>query len=139
MSCYRIDKQIATYRMKIAPSLLQKIFICGATETPVISFNGRNKNKFFFHQLIFSQLAGSVAMSTLSSRKVSSICRAANDPSVFTITTTRAFSGLLLVDSAYLLVAAAFSIIVKTDGSFAAQAICFTCSPLKNDTSLKVL
>ena len=28
--------------MKIAPSLLQKIFICGATETPVISFNGRN-------------------------------------------------------------------------------------------------
>ena len=107
MSCYRIDKQKATYRMKIAPSLLQKIFICGATETPVISFNGRNKNKFFFHQLIFSQLAGSVAMSTLSSRKVSSICRAANDPSVFTITTTRAFSGLLLVDSAYLLVAAA--------------------------------
>ena len=107
MSCYRIDKQKATYRMKIAPSLLQKIFICGATETPVISFNGRNKNKFFFHQLIFSQLAGSVAMSTLSSREVSSICRAANDPSVFTITTTRAFSGLLLVDSAYLLVAAA--------------------------------
>ena len=102
-----IDKQIATYRMKIAPSLLQKIFICGANEIPVISFNGRNKNKFFFHQLIFSQLAGSVAMSTLSSREVSSICRAANDPSVFTITTTRAFSGLLLVDSAYLLVAAA--------------------------------
>ena len=97
MSCYRIDKQIATYKMKIAPSLLQKIFICGANEIPVISFNGRNKNKFFFHQLIFSQLAGSVAMSTLSSREVSSICRAANDPSVFTITveaSTRAFSWL---------------------------------------------
>ena len=97
MSCYRIDKQIATYRIKIEPSLFQKIFICGANEIPVISFNGRNKNKFFFHQLIFSQLAGSVAMSTLSSQEVSAICRAANDPSVFTITveaSTRAFSWL---------------------------------------------
>ena len=104
MSCYRIDKQIATYRMKIAPSLLQKIFICVATEIPVISYNGRNKNKFFFHQLIFSQVASSVAMSTLSTREVSAICRPANDPSVFTITEkapTRAFSWLKAPSSAF--------------------------------------